>query len=42
MIEILNIQDVTDQSLEGVGATGAKSAISKQVDVRGTEASLAG
>lgn len=31
VIETRKIQDVTDQSLEGVRATGAKSAISKRL-----------
>lgn len=35
VIETRKIQDITDQSLEGVKATGAKSAISKQVEVGG-------
>lgn len=35
VIETRKIQDITDQGLEGVRATGAKSAISKQVEVGG-------
>lgn len=31
VVETRKIQDVTDQSLEGVRATGAKSAISKRL-----------